>query len=82
MGNVNSAWGTTSASRSLPSLSATRRKAASMVDATRNLAERISSGSCAPTMEAAFRMVADSMGSNLDLLVVPHALLTLPIVQG
>jgi len=36
----------------------------------------------APTMEAAFRLVADRLGGNLDLLVVPHALLTLPIVQG
>jgi nickel-dependent lactate racemase len=36
----------------------------------------------APTMEAAFRLVADRMGGDLDLLVVPHALLTLPIVQG
>ena len=36
----------------------------------------------APTMEAAFRLVADRLGGSLDLLVVPHALLTLPIVQG
>ncbi len=36
----------------------------------------------APTMDAAFRLVADRLGGNLDLLVVPHALLTLPIVQG
>ena len=36
----------------------------------------------APTMDAAFRLVADRLGSDLDLLVVPHALLTLPIVQG
>jgi hypothetical protein len=33
-------------------------------------------------MDAAFRLVADRLGSDLDLLVVPHALLTLPIVQG
>ncbi len=36
----------------------------------------------APTMDAAFRLVADRLGGDLDLLVVPHALLTLPIVQG
>ena len=36
----------------------------------------------APTVEAAFCLVADRLGGNLDLLVVPHALLTLPIVQG
>jgi len=35
----------------------------------------------APTMDAAFRMAADRLGGDLDLLVVPHALLTLPIVQ-
>jgi nickel-dependent lactate racemase len=36
----------------------------------------------APTMEAAFAMVRDKLGENLDALVVPHALLTLPIVQA
>jgi len=36
----------------------------------------------APTMDAAFHLVADRLGGDLDLLVVPHALLTLPIVQG
>ena len=36
----------------------------------------------APTMEAAFAMVRDKLGDGLDVLVVPHALLTLPIVQG
>ena len=36
----------------------------------------------APTMEAAFAMVTESLGDNLDALIVPHALLTLPIVQG
>ncbi|MBN1136990.1 MAG: nickel-dependent lactate racemase [Anaerolineae bacterium] len=36
----------------------------------------------APTMDVAFRMVADRLGNNLDALVVPHALLTLPIAQG
>jgi nickel-dependent lactate racemase len=34
----------------------------------------------APTMEAAFDMVAARLGHDLDVLVVPHALLTLPIV--
>ena len=41
----------------------------------------------APTMEAAFEMVVDRLGEGgrregLDVLVVPHALLTLPIVQS
>ena len=36
----------------------------------------------APTMEAAFAMVRAKLGDGLDVLVVPHALLTLPIVQG
>jgi lactate racemase len=36
----------------------------------------------APTMEAAFGIVADSLGPNLEVLVVPHALLTLPIVES
>jgi len=36
----------------------------------------------APTMDAAFRLVAERLGGDLDALVVPHALLTLPIVQG
>jgi hypothetical protein len=35
----------------------------------------------APTMEAAFVMVREKLGDDLDVLVVPHALLTLPIVQ-
>jgi nickel-dependent lactate racemase len=35
----------------------------------------------APTMDAAFAMASDKLGDSLDLLVVPHALLTLPIVQ-
>jgi lactate racemase len=35
----------------------------------------------APTMEAAFAMVRDKLGDGLDVLVVPHALLTLPIVR-
>jgi nickel-dependent lactate racemase len=36
----------------------------------------------APTMEAAFALVGESLGDDLDALIVPHALLTLPIVQG
>jgi lactate racemase len=36
----------------------------------------------APTMEGAFDLAGAKLGGNLDLLVVPHALLTLPIVQG
>lgn len=36
----------------------------------------------APTMEAAFDIVARKLGGNLDVLIVPHALLTLPIVGG
>jgi hypothetical protein len=35
----------------------------------------------APTMETAFDMVGARLGQNLEALVVPHALLTLPIVQ-
>jgi nickel-dependent lactate racemase len=35
----------------------------------------------APTMGAAFAMASAKLGDGLDLLVVPHALLTLPIVQ-
>jgi nickel-dependent lactate racemase len=35
----------------------------------------------APTMEAAFAMASGKLGDGLDVLVVPHALLTLPIVQ-
>jgi nickel-dependent lactate racemase len=36
----------------------------------------------APTMEAAFDLVGQKLGDDLDALVVPHALLTLPIVQA
>ncbi|MGD8397728.1 MAG: nickel-dependent lactate racemase [Anaerolineae bacterium] len=36
----------------------------------------------APTMEAALEMTRERLGEDLDVLVVPHALLTLPIVQG
>ncbi len=35
----------------------------------------------APTMEAAFEMVSEKLGGELDALIVPHALLTLPIVE-
>jgi nickel-dependent lactate racemase len=34
----------------------------------------------APTMAAAFAMVSGRLGNDLDALIVPHALLTLPIV--
>jgi hypothetical protein len=36
----------------------------------------------APSMDAAFELVAGKLGGSLDVLVVPHALLTLPIVQS
>jgi nickel-dependent lactate racemase len=36
----------------------------------------------APTVDSAFAMVGEKLGDDLDLLVVPHALLTLPIVQA
>jgi nickel-dependent lactate racemase len=36
----------------------------------------------APTMEAAFAMVSEKLGDELDVLIVPHSLLTLPIVQA
>ena len=36
----------------------------------------------APTMEAAFGLVSQNLGNSLDVLIVPHALLTLPIVKG
>jgi nickel-dependent lactate racemase len=35
----------------------------------------------APTMEAAFALVREKPGDPLDTIIVPHALLTLPIVQ-
>ncbi len=35
----------------------------------------------APTMEAAFALASQKLGDELDALIVPHALLTLPIVQ-
>ncbi len=35
----------------------------------------------APTMEAAFALVREKLGDHLEVLIVPHALLTLPIVQ-
>jgi nickel-dependent lactate racemase len=34
----------------------------------------------APTMEAAFALARQKLGEELDVLIVPHALLTLPIV--
>jgi nickel-dependent lactate racemase len=36
----------------------------------------------APTMEAAFAMASEKLGDALEALIVPHALLTLPIVHG
>ena len=36
----------------------------------------------AATMDDALAIVTDALGSRLDALIVPHALLTLPIVQG
>lgn len=36
----------------------------------------------AATMEAALRMAAERLGEHLEVLVVPHALLTLPVVQS
>ncbi len=33
-------------------------------------------------MAVAFALVREKLGDDLDVLVVPHALLTLPIVQG
>jgi len=36
----------------------------------------------AATMEEALDMAAQAMGPELDVLIVPHALLTLPVVQG
>lgn len=36
----------------------------------------------APTLEAALAMASEKLGDKLDALIVPHALLTLPIVQG
>lgn len=36
----------------------------------------------AKTMEEALALAASDLGSNLDVLVVPHALLTLPVVQS
>jgi hypothetical protein len=35
----------------------------------------------APTMEAAFAMVSKNLGEELEALLVPHALLTLPILE-
>lgn len=36
---------------------------------------------CEPTMDDAFRAVSRKLGNDLNVLIVPHALLTLPIVQ-
>jgi nickel-dependent lactate racemase len=36
---------------------------------------------CEPSMDDAFRAIRRELGNDLDVLVVPHALLTLPIVQ-
>ena len=35
----------------------------------------------AATMAEAFAIVQEHLGDNLQVLIVPHALLTLPIVQ-
>jgi len=35
-----------------------------------------------PTMADAFRAIGHKLGDDLDVLIVPHALLTLPIVQA
>jgi hypothetical protein len=35
----------------------------------------------AADMDEAFHIAADKLGPNLEVLIVPHALLTLPIVQ-
>jgi delta-aminolevulinic acid dehydratase/porphobilinogen synthase len=35
----------------------------------------------AQTMDEALHIVAADLGSGLDVLIVPHALLTLPIVR-
>ena len=36
----------------------------------------------APTLEASFALASEKLGDHLEALIVPHALLTLPIVQG
>ena len=36
----------------------------------------------AADMKEAFRIAVEKLGSKLDVLIVPHALLTLPIVQS
>ncbi|RLC86048.1 MAG: hypothetical protein DRI79_10555 [Chloroflexi bacterium] len=36
----------------------------------------------AATMEEALEMAASELGPELDVLIVPHALLTLPVVQS
>jgi len=36
----------------------------------------------AATVEEALEMAAATLGRSLDVLIVPHALLTLPVVQS
>jgi hypothetical protein len=36
----------------------------------------------ADTMDAALNLAARELGHRLEVLIVPHAMLTLPIVQG
>jgi hypothetical protein len=36
----------------------------------------------AATMDEALALAAGELGAELDVLIVPHALLTLPVVQG
>lgn len=36
----------------------------------------------APTMEAAFELAAQNLGTDLDVLIVPHSLQTLPILRN
>jgi len=36
----------------------------------------------AATMEEALEMAARDLGRSCDVLIVPHALLTLPVVRG
>jgi ribosomal protein L16/L10AE len=36
----------------------------------------------AATMEEALRIAAAKLGASCDVLIVPHAMLTLPVVQG
>jgi hypothetical protein len=36
----------------------------------------------AETMEEAFRVIEDDLGNDLEVIIVPQALLTLPIVEN